>query len=58
MNTREWLPFLFCMGVLFFNWPMLEVVRISLPYYLYGVWALLICLTAVIVALNRGGRQG
>ena len=58
MNVREWLLFLFCSGVFFFNWPMLEVVRISLPYYLYVVWAFFICFTAVIVVLNRGGRQG
>ena len=58
MKNRELLPFLFCMGVLFFNWPMLEVVRISLPYYLYVVWALFICITAIVIAMNRGGRQG
>ena len=58
MNNRELLPFLFCTGVLFFSWPILEVVRISLPYYLYGVWALFICFIAVIVALNKdGGRR-
>ncbi len=55
MNTRELLPFLFCTGVLFFNWPILEVVRTSLPYYLYGVWAIFICFIAIIVALNRDG---
>jgi hypothetical protein len=58
MNTREWLPFLFCTGALLFNWPILEVVRIPLPYYLYGVWALFICFVCIIVVFNRDGGHG
>ncbi len=42
MNNRELWPFLFILGTLLFNWPFLDMFSLSLPSYLFVVWALFI----------------
>ncbi len=48
MSKEIW-PFLFFLGLLFFNWPFLEIFSVSLPKYLFGVWALFIIAIALII---------
>ncbi|OGW29128.1 MAG: hypothetical protein A2X59_11500 [Nitrospirae bacterium GWC2_42_7] len=42
MNSKELWIFLFLIGLLLFNWPLLFIFRISLPLYLFIVWGLFI----------------
>ena len=41
--------FIFILGLLGLNWPVLEIFHLSLPYYLFGAWAFLIAVIAVLV---------
>jgi putative Ca2+/H+ antiporter (TMEM165/GDT1 family) len=56
MENKEIWIFVFCMGTLFFNWPILGTVKASLPYYLYGAWACFIGVIAFIIFLERRRR--
>ncbi len=51
MNSKELLPFLFLIGMLLFNWPLLDIFSISLPYYLFSVWGLFIVVVGVLITL-------
>jgi len=42
MNSKELWIFLFLIGLLLFNWPLLFIFGLSLPYYLFSVWSLFI----------------
>ncbi len=53
MNSKELLPFLFLIGMLLFNWPLLDIFSISLPYYLFSVWGLFIVVVGVLITLIR-----
>jgi len=53
MNSKELLPFLFLIGMLLFNWPLLDIFSISLPYYLFGVWGLFIVVVGILITLIR-----
>lgn len=58
MKNRELIPFLFIFGVLFFNWPFLDIFSLSLPYYLFGAWGLFILLVGLIIRGAGGGDDG
>lgn len=49
MGNKELWFFLFFCGVLLFNWPFLEIFDLSLPYYLFSVWAALIIVLGMVV---------
>lgn len=51
MNKEIWL-FIFFLGLLFFNWPVLEIFRLSLPYYLFSVWVVFIAVTGLLITLK------
>ena len=53
MNSKELLPFFFLIGVLLFNWPLLDIFSISLPYYIFSVWGLFIVVVGVLITLIR-----
>lgn len=55
MDNRELWPFLFIFGTLLLNWPFLDIFNLSLPIYLFGVWALFIAGVAFFV--SRGPRR-
>jgi hypothetical protein len=55
MIAKELWTFLFLLGVLLFNWPLLSIFDLSMPYYLFGTWGLFIGAVAAITAL--GGRH-
>ena len=42
MKNKEVWPFIFLFGLLFFNWPLMDIFEPVLPYYLYSVWVLFI----------------
>jgi hypothetical protein len=51
-------PFIFLLGLLFFNYPILDLVDVALPYYLYTAWALFILMIGLLVTLSqRGGKK-
>lgn len=40
-NKEVWL-FIFLVGLLLFNWPLIDLFEAVLPYYLYAAWVLFI----------------
>jgi hypothetical protein len=56
MHSKELWPFIFLLGLLFFNYPILDLVEVALPYYLYTAWALFILMTGLLVTISQ--RQG
>jgi len=56
MNSKELWPFLFLIGILFFNWPFLVIFGLSLPYYLFGVWGIFIIVIGI--SIKKTGKQG
>ena len=57
MNSRELLPFLFLIGMLLFNWPLLDIFSISLPYYLFSAWGLFIIVVGLLITVTRKRKK-
>ncbi len=55
MSNKEIWFFLFFFGVLLFNWPLLEVFDLSLPYYLFVIWGVFII--TVFVVIKKMNKQ-
>jgi hypothetical protein len=53
MKNKELWPFLFFVGLLCFNWPMMDLFAAVLPYYLYSVWALFILTIGWLITLKQ-----
>ncbi len=53
MHSKELWPFIFLLGLLFFNYPILDLVDVALPYYLYTAWALFILMIGLLVTLSQ-----
>ena len=51
MVSKELWLFLFLIGILLFNWPLLVIFGLSLPYYLFGVWGIFIIVIGI--SINR-----
>ena len=47
MDSKELWLFLFLIGILLFNWPLLVMFGLSLPYYLFGVWGIFIIVIGI-----------
>jgi len=47
MDSKELWLFLFLIGILLFNWPLLVIFGLSLPYYLFGVWGIFIIVIGI-----------
>lgn len=59
MSSKELWPFIFIIGLILFNWPFLDIFRMSLPHYLFGAWGLLIACVGILIAiLNKKGEDG
>ncbi len=52
MSKEIW-PFLFALGLLFLNWPFLDIFSLYLPRYLFGFWALFIVTVAMITFFKK-----
>ena len=53
MHSKELWPFIFFLGLLAFNYPLMDLGKTALPYYLYGAWALLISIIGILVTLKE-----
>jgi len=53
MGNKELWSFLFLIGTLLFNWPLLDIFSLSLPYYLFSVWGLFIVVVSLSIALSK-----
>lgn len=54
-NTEIWI-FIFILGLLFLNWPVLEIFRIEVVSYLFIFWAVFIGLIAFAASKKNGLR--
>jgi len=52
MKRDIWV-FLFCLGVLLFGWPFLDMFRNSLTYYLFIIWFVFILLIAAASYISK-----
>ena len=57
MRSKELWPFIFLLGLLAFNYPILDLVKVALPYYLYPAWALFILMIGLLVTLSQRGEK-
>jgi hypothetical protein len=55
MGSKDLFVFLFVLAGLLLNWPFLSIFKISLPYYLFGMWAGIIFLIGIIVSVRTKG---
>ncbi|MEJ2183309.1 MAG: hypothetical protein P8Y66_07280 [Nitrospirota bacterium] len=56
MGSKDLWTFLFLLGVVLFNWPLLSIFEHSAPYYLFGLWAVFILVTVVLLNLTRKNK--
>lgn len=54
MGGKETWAFVFLLGVVVFNWPLLGIFGSFLPYMLYGLWAVLIICIGILNAMDSG----
>jgi hypothetical protein len=47
---KEIWPFLFFLGLLFFNWPFLDLFKSYFPYYFFVVWGLFILTVGLLIS--------
>lgn len=57
MHSKEIWPFLFLVGMLLFNYPIMEIVQPVHGYYLYLVWAVLIFIIGFLVTARDHGEK-
>jgi|WetSurMetagenome_2_1015567.scaffolds.fasta_scaffold520694_2 hypothetical protein len=56
MHKETW-PFLFFLGVLFLNWPFLDLFKENLPYYIFTVWALFILVVGLLITFSKKKKK-
>ena len=54
MGGKEIWAFVFLLGVVVFNWPLLGIFGSFLPYALYGFWAILIISIVILNTIDTG----
>ena len=57
MKNKEVWPFLFLVGLLCFNWPLMGLFEGLLPYYLYAVWLLFILAIGLLATSRSRGEK-
>ncbi len=57
MHNKELWPFIFLLGLLVFNYPLMDLGKTALPYYLYGTWALLILVVGFLATIEEYRRK-
>lgn len=57
MHSKELWPFIFLLGLLVFNYPVMDLVKMALPFYLYAAWALLILVIGLLVTIRDRGEK-
>jgi hypothetical protein len=58
MRNNEIWPFLFLLGLLFLNWPFLDLFRPYFPYYFFVVWGLFILIVGLLISRVTGKKRG
>jgi hypothetical protein len=56
MYSKELWPFLFLLGLLIFNYPIMDLIKATLPYYLYATWALFILIIGFLATMRDRGE--
>jgi len=56
--SNEIWPFLFFLGLLFLNWPFLDLFKPYLPYYLFIIWGLFILIVRLTINRVTGRKRG
>ena len=57
MHSKELWFFLFMVGLMAFNYPIMDLVKVPLPYYLYAMWALFILIIGALVTMRDRGEK-
>ena len=57
MYSKEVWFFLFMLGLMAFSYPIMDLVGVALPYYLYAMWALLILIIGLLAAMQDRGEK-
>ncbi len=55
-NTEIWV-FIFLLGLLSFNWPLLEIFHAEVAAYLFASWILLILLIAFAAGRTNSNKR-
>lgn len=50
MGNKDVWAYLFALGAVGFSWPFLGIFDTALPYYLFGIWAALIFVVALVAS--------
>lgn len=58
MRGKEIWLFLFLLGTFLFNWPFLDIFSLTLPQYLFGLWAIFIASVGLFRFASRWHRNG
>jgi hypothetical protein len=53
MDNKELWAFLFLIGTLLFNWPLLGIFNLSLPFYIFAAWGLFIVAIGLLISRAR-----
>jgi len=56
MVSKELWAFFFVLGALLFNWPLLSIFDLSMPYYLFGMWGVFIIFVAFFSRLQKKSK--
>jgi hypothetical protein len=48
---------LFFLGLIVFNYPIMDLVKMFLPHYLYTTWAILILVICLLVTIRARGEK-
>lgn len=57
MYHKELCPFIFILGLLAFNYPIISLAEKMLPLYLYVAWGLVIMVVAIVTGLRERRRR-
>jgi hypothetical protein len=57
MSRDIWI-FLFALGILLFNWPLMSIFRYGISKYLFLAWFIFIALIFIATLNKRNGKNG
>ncbi len=56
--TRDIGIFLFFLGIILFNWPIMSIFKYRLSMYLFIVWFVFIVLVLIATSVKKKGNDG
>lgn len=57
MGSADKWVFVFILGLILFNWPVLSIFDVTLPHYLFGLWAVFILIVGIMADYMSGKAQ-